>query len=259
MKLNTINRLIDINREFYQTFASQFSATRQRLQPGVYKVIETLPAHARIIDIGCGNGHLWHTLKHKGFQGSYLGLDFSAGLLEKAIDGTPNLIVAGSGKEAEEILATGDPRGVFLQADLTRDDWWETLKPQSYDYAFLFAVLHHIPGTKLRERILSNIYRLLTLDGLFFLSNWQFLNSPKLKARIQPWHIVDLDEHLLDPGDYLLDWRAGGSGLRYVHQFDEGELTALAKTCRFEILDTFYSDGEAANLSLYQMWQRYRE
>jgi len=53
---NTVNRLIELNRQFYQTFAGAFSATRQRIQPGVRRQIEQLPANARLLDLGCGNG-----------------------------------------------------------------------------------------------------------------------------------------------------------------------------------------------------------
>jgi hypothetical protein len=59
----------------------------------------------------------------------------------------------------------------------------------------------------------------------------------------------------VDAGDYLLDWRSGGKGLRYVHQFDEKELGALAKESSFRIMDTFHSDGESGNLGLYQIWK----
>jgi hypothetical protein len=58
----------------------------------------------------------------------------------------------------------------------------------------------------------------------------------------------------VDAGDYLLDWRQGGSGLRYVHHFDEAELSALAATTGFRVLETFYSDGEGGRLGLYQVW-----
>jgi len=92
-------------------------------------------------------------------------------------------------------------------------------------------------------------------DGLFVLSNWQFLNSEKLKARIQPWEAAAISEVDVDAGDYLLDWRSGGEGLRYVHHFTEEELNELAKASGFHISDTFYSDGKERNLGLYQVWR----
>ncbi len=44
--------------------------------------------------------------------------------------------------------------------------------------------------------------------------------------------------------------------LRYVHHFDESELAELAKASGFEIIETFYSDGENKRLSLYQIWKK---
>ncbi|MGZ9234731.1 MAG: hypothetical protein ACXW4E_04335, partial [Anaerolineales bacterium] len=91
--------------------------------------------------------------------------------------------------------------------------------------------------------------------GSFIHSNWQFLNSDKLKARIQPWESVKMSEAEVDAGDHLLDWRSGGRGLRYVHHFDEKELDDLARASNFQITDTFYSDGEGSRLGLYQVWK----
>jgi hypothetical protein len=117
------------------------------------------------------------------------------------------------------------------------------------------AVLHHIPSQELRLNILRVVNKLLREDGLFIHSNWQFLNSEKLKARIQPWGAVNLSVSEVDRGDYLLDWRSGGQGLRYVHHFDREELGELAAASGFQVIDTFYSDGETGNLGLYQIWK----
>jgi hypothetical protein len=59
----------------------------------------------------------------------------------------------------------------------------------------------------------------------------------------------------VDEGDYLLDWRAGGSGLRYVHHFSEAELKALAAASGFRVMETFHSDGRDHRLGLYQIWE----
>jgi hypothetical protein len=102
---------------------------------------------------------------------------------------------------------------------------------------------------------LKKIRSLLQPDSRFIHSEWQFLNNPRLRLRIQPWEMVSLSQQEVDPGDYLLDWRQGGRGLRYVHHFSESELAELADECGFSIAETFYSDGEGGNLGLYQVWQ----
>ncbi len=76
--MNEITRslLIDLNRTFYQTFAHDFSATRQRLQPGVMSLIEKISAQNNILDIGCGNCQLGKVLLDRGYLGLVHGPGF---------------------------------------------------------------------------------------------------------------------------------------------------------------------------------------
>jgi hypothetical protein len=90
---------------------------------------------------------------------------------------------------------------------------------------------------------------------LFVHSEWQFLNSERLRSRIQPWQAAGLSEDDVEPGDYLLDWRQGGQGLRYVHHFSLEELAELADATGFQIAESFHSDGDGARLGLYQIWR----
>ena len=118
-----------------------------------------------------------------------------------------------------------------------------------------FAVLHHLPGVELRQQILHKIRSLLPDGGQFIHSHWQFLNSSRLADRVQPWEVIGLSESEVDFGDYLLDWRQGGTGLRYVHHLSEAELAALAVATGFEVVESFLSDGENQRLGLYQVWR----
>ena len=106
----------------------------------------------------------------------------------------------------------------------------------------------------LRLQVLRKVRSLLAPEGRFIHSEWQFLNSPRLKNRIQPWEAIGLSESDVDPGDYLLDWRHGGQGLRYVHHFSEDELEQLAESVGFKVIQSFLSDGENNRLGLYQVW-----
>jgi tRNA (uracil-5-)-methyltransferase TRM9 len=235
----TAQRLIGLTRWFYSEHGRDFSETRARLQPGVTRLIEALRKDEAILDLGCGNGELAHTLSRRGHRGSYLGLDFSLPLLG----------------EAEREAFTFPVK--FLEEDLTAPKWTSVKGiSTSFDVVFAFAALHHIPGTDLRLLILGKVHELLKGDGMFIHSNWQFLDNPRLKARIQPWELVGLRPGDVDPNDYLLDWKRGSTGLRYVHHFDEDELAELAKESRFEIVETFYSDGENRKSGLYQIWKK---
>jgi tRNA (uracil-5-)-methyltransferase TRM9 len=239
MEPTAAQRLIALNHQFYQTFAIPFSDTRQRLQPGVLRVLERLPPDADVLDVGCGNGELWRTLSRRGFQGRYVGLDFS-----------PALLAIASQQQAETI-----GQAAFLTADLTDPQWDARLPVASFDRILALAVLHHLPGQELRCQVLGKIHNRLAPGSLFMLSAWQFLNSPRLAARVQPWERLGLSPAQVDPGDYLLDWRQGGSGLRYVHQFSSSELETLAQATGFKLLEEYLSDGENHRLGLYQVWQ----
>jgi tRNA (uracil-5-)-methyltransferase TRM9 len=238
MEAETASRLIELNRQFYQTFGKDFSATRGRLQPGVRRVLDGLQGTEQILDMGCGNGELARELARRGHRGSYLGVDFSLPLLQAAES------------RLEDLSAS------FKQADITASDWDAGLSASSCNTVYAFAVLHHIPGVEIRLRLLRRINRLLKPGGRFFLSNWQFLYSDRLKARIQDWGKAELSPSCVDEGDYLLDWRAGGSGLRYVHHFSEVELDELAARTGFRVVDSFYSDGQNHKSGLYQVWER---
>jgi len=242
MDSGTAARLIEINQEFYTRFGDSFSATRHRIQPGVRRVLAMLKGDESILDLGCGNGELARELAKRGQRGSYLGVDFSPPLLQEA---------------------RALPQGFsarFVQGDLTKLSAFsdQLLVEGGWSVITAFSVLHHIPSVELRLDALRIVNRSLKPDCIFVHSNWQFLNSEKLKARIQPWEATAISESEVDVGDYLLDWRSGGKGLRYVHHFNESELAELAKASGFSIMDSFYSDGERGNLGLYQVWKPVR-
>ncbi|NIM94258.1 MAG: methyltransferase domain-containing protein [Anaerolineales bacterium] len=207
-----------------------------RIQPGVSKVIREVPLDYAILDLGCGNGSLAQKLSELGHIGPYTGLDSSEELLNVARKRCTH------------------PNATFVRKDLANTLWTSGLWAP-YDRIFAFAVLHHIPGEALRWKILRDIHSLIELDGLIVLSVWNFLASSKLRSRIVPWDVSGIDESKLDPGDYLLDWRRGGTGLRYVHAFEEIELVVLAEKTGFEVVETYYSDGEGGQLGLYHVWR----
>ena len=189
-------RLIEINRDFYTQFGGSFSATRRRIQPGVRRLIGMLNGDESILDLGCGNGELARELAKRGHRGPYLGLDFSLQLLQDAE------------RQSEGFSAS------FMQIDITQLSKYGTqlAVPGGWSLITAFAVLHHIPSYEIRLNILRSVHGLLAADGKFILSNWQFLNSEKMRARILPWDAVDLSPLTVDSGDYLLDWRSGGQG-----------------------------------------------
>jgi SAM-dependent methyltransferase len=187
------------------------------------------------LDLGCGNGHFLRELAGRGHEAALLGVDFSLPLLQDA-ESTHGVFF----READLSQLS------VISDQLSVADHWSLITA--------FATLHHIPSTEMRLNILQTVRKLLKPDGKFILSNWQFLNSVKLRSRIQAWGRVEINDRDVDEGDYLLDWRSGGEGLRYAHQFSAEELSGLASQAGMSVTHSFLSDGEGGNLGLYQIW-----
>ena len=249
MQPEIINKLHTINKEFYQSFGRAFAQTRRRVQPGVRRVLSEWIHNGDWLDIGCGSGALAKSWQESGLRGSYMGIDFSAPLLEEAAAGL-------SGKSSPEGVSID-----FRQVDLFAPDWMNSLERKEYDGIVSFAVLHHIPAAEERQRLVKQAAGLLKPGGLFILSVWQFQHSPRLMARVQPWEIAGIRADEVEEGDTLLDWRhhceaeADTPGLRYVHLFSRKELAGLAEGAGFEVITEFESDGKGERLGLYQVWR----
>ncbi len=253
MQREVVERLLSINRGFYQSFAEPFRATRGRLQPGVVRVLESVRLDANVLDIGCAHGVLAEGLRERGFSGRYVGLDASRPLLESISE------------------PLRPPHYQFGLADLSDDEWPESARTllteglasgpsdagssSQFDWAFAFAVFHHLPTTELRTSTAIAIRALLGAKCNVAVSVWDFLASPRLRDRVVPWETVDLGKDEVDQGDYLVDWLEGGSGVRYVHHFTEDELHKLADEAGYRVAQEYRSDGENGRLGLYQIWE----
>lgn len=250
----TVERLLELNRQFYAQRGRDFAETRLRVQPGIQRIVATIAEDETVLDLGCGNGTFASALSRAGHRGRYLGVDSSTPLLEIARGASYDFPVD------------------FLQADLIRlpallltpvpeagrhQELAEQHSPSAdggWPIITAFAVLHHIPGNDLRVSLLRRARELLSAKGRLALSNWQFTSSRRLREHIQPWSKVGTWLEL-ESSDYLMDWRRGQRGLRYVHEFSEAELLRLAAECGFVVAETFYSDGADRKSGLYQLWR----
>src|SRR5512143_1763492 len=154
MNQETVIQLLDLNRRFYQTFGPAFAATRRRIQPGVRRVIASLPVGSRLVDLGCGSGALALELNQLWTSGSYVGLDSSKELIEAA-------------RGELRSIPTGTVDIRFARADLADPEWANPIRGQPVDAVLAFAVLHHLPGTELREQVLRQVASVLEEGRLF--------------------------------------------------------------------------------------------
>lgn len=234
MHVDIAERLLQVNREFYQAFGLAFAQTRRRLQPGAARTVREIPPPAAVLDLGCGSGEVARALARRQHTGPYLGLDQCEALLQEA---------------RRQTL----PQAEFLQADLAAPGWPDRTHPP-YEYVLAFAVLHHLPGVDRRAQLASSIRNLLSPQGLWVFSVWQFQTSERLHRRIIPWQTIGLEPRQVEPGDHLLDWKHGGHGLRYVHAFETAELDDLARRSCFRRVHTYDADGQGGRLGHYEVW-----
>ncbi len=234
MKPSIQQRLLQLNRTFYQTQAASFSGTRYGPQPGWPHLLPYFPQRGTLLDLGCGNGRLALFLNEHLEDIDYVGLEGSPALIAIAQKATQDL---------EHVRVT------CHQADLASPTWHESLGP--FDVVTALAVLHHIPGHETRATFLRQARACLHSQGILILSTWRFTHQPRMRRKILPWSTIGLDETDVEPGDYLLDWKKGDGGLRYAHQLDELEISQLAHQAGLEIVDQFRADGREGDLSLY--------
>ena len=242
MQPTTAETLLRLNRAFYDRFAVEFSGSRTPNQPGWQRLLDYLPARGRLLDVGCGNGRLAHLLHQRAQPVAYVGVDSSARLLSLA-------------RANAEALAIPSQ---FVEADVSTAGWEQKLPAGSYDAVVALALLHHLPDWQRRRDLLAQLAGLLANDGVLALSTWQFLNEARLRRKVVDWSAAGLAPEQVEPGDYLLDWQRGGSGLRYCHLTDETELAGLAASAGLRVQALFYDDGRNKNLNLFAVLRRDR-
>lgn len=243
MKQETLQFLLNLNRDFYDAYAQSFSSTRYTIQPGIRQLLPQLLKAENLLDLGCGNGNLAQALIKAGFTGTYLGVDNSLSLIQDAKKAIPE-------NKAYQFS--------FRQVDLSAQ--LENLSDQSdFDAVTCFAVIHHFPADPYLNMFFEFARKSLAIGGTFYLSTWQVKNNKRLSARIQPWSLIEVDSRDLNEDDLLLDWRADPTQpphYRYVRHYDSVALTAAGLSSGLVLENEFFSDGKEGDLALYQVWNK---
>ena len=234
MTPETAERLLALNRAFYDRVADSFARTRAAPQPGFAAAAAWLPTgRLTVLDAGCGEGRFGRFLAAQGRLGAYVGLDMAGDLLRHARRAWP---------------AEGPPAR-FLQRDLLDEACFRDLPPSAV--VVCLAVLQHIPGVARRAALLSALGRQVRPGGGVLLSTWQFADAPRQRRKIAPWALAGLADGDVEPGDYLLTWQGDPQALRYVARIDETALAALAADAGLRLQDTLRADGREGDLNLY--------
>ncbi|MFA6417157.1 MAG: class I SAM-dependent methyltransferase [Patescibacteria group bacterium] len=218
MKSEIIKQLSALSKQSYNKIAADFDATRKKyLWPEISKLSADIKAGARILDAGCGNGHLLEAFSNK--QIEYLGIDNSRALLDLA--------------------KANYPAYNFQELDLSSPDFANTdfLAGQKFDFIFCIAVLQHIPSRDLRVQLLKNFKTLLYPGGQLIISNWNLWASPKRSLLFKQALKKIIGLNKLDFGDVIFPWKnSAGEEVseRYYHAFCKRELKRLALRAGFK-------------------------
>nr|QFG73919.1 MAG: methyltransferase domain protein [Megaviridae environmental sample] len=147
----------DIEREYvlncYNIIAERFSQTRGYLWKGVKNFVNDIPTESSLLEVGCGNGK---NLYRKD-------LDVHAcDICSKFCDMVRNT------KPYVKILQS-------CNLDLPYQD-------ESMDYVLSVAVIHHFSTHERRHRAISELLRVLKVNGKLYLQVWA-VEQPKKSRR----------------------------------------------------------------------------
>jgi len=191
----------------YDQIATAWDKTRKNVWGEVEFLKPSLTEKISILDAGCGNGRLLRFFERELTDFSYLGVDFSAGLLTCA--------------------RQNFPQHDFQQADLVN------FQPEKeYDLVTSFAVLHHLPTRAEQLAALKNLHAALRPGGQLFLTAWN-LWQPRFFCKVLKSYFTGTPRLVSIPFQQTVS--------RDVFALAAGELKKLLREAGFSEVEVFYS------------------
>lgn len=230
MTEETIQKLNEVNKEFYTIVGPYFDSTRSYSWEGWEELASTLSSQdmKKVLDVGCGNGRFAQFLSEKQqCDFDYLGIDSNDFLLQKA----------------KETYTSREFKNVDLLAQ------WPELG--TFDLIVVFGVMHHIPSIDKRREFIQKCKSLLNRNGILCLSFWNFMDDDRISRKRAEWSEVGIHEDEVEHNDYLLTWDRGVRAIRYCHYFDEEEVNSLLHTSGLLELKRYKAEGKNSNLNTY--------
>lgn len=209
MKREAAQKLLETSKDFYNNSAKEFSRTRAKFWDELTFLAEHATTGVKVLDVGCGNGRFYPVIKNR--QIAYTGVDNSEGLLV----------------EAKKL----HPEASFVFGDATAlpfDD-------RSFDIAYSFAAIHHIPSRALRNKFVSEIARVLHPGNTLIITIWYLWSPERTSQFLQSAIKSMLMLSPLDIGDIMLTF-GKDKHERYLHAFTERELKRLLQKNGFDVM-----------------------
>ena len=215
-------------QQFYNQNADHFSQTRKKHWPEFDYIIEKINAYPwkKIVvrELGCGDGRFYkYLIKNCTKQITYVWIDIADKLLD--------------------IAKKNNPKATFKHADMI--DYIQKWKQESVDIIISIASFQHIPTISQRMIILKNIYRLLTYEWEYIMTN-RTLSERFIKKYRKPL-LISRTKTVYTLGQH--NWRdifiprqnKGTKQRRYYHIYSEKECNNLVKQSWFIVKENRYS------------------
>ncbi len=224
-------RLNRMNREFYTRFAREFAESRTYIQPGIRRACQHFGGGGDVLDVGCGDGRVGAYLARSEFRlRRYTGIDFSEPLLERA--------------RRRHWPGVGVR---WMAEDLTEESWVAALGTSRYDAILCLSVLFHLSGARQRRALVQELGRRLEPGGRLVLSSWLPRRDPRLHRRSEPVRGGT-------GADWIIDWRRGGVGYRYVRELTLDDLVGLGRAADLKLIAAWSADGRANSMGCYAVF-----
>ena len=227
------NELLAETMENYEKISREFVQTRFALWHIFDYFRKFVKDGDRVLDAGCGSGRLIEMLKD--FDIFYTGVDGGKYVLEFLRDTYgPEL------KTPPELI----------QSSITD---LGMLMDRSFDVVFSVATLHHIPSRGLRQRALSEFYRVLKPGGRLIITNWNLRSFWAVKKY---WpeilHLV-VPRPNLYKGDILVPWKLKTKEVvnRYYHAFSRREIESDLESAGFKVMENRYVNNDKSSNILF--------
>ena len=211
-------QLLETTRDAYDSAAEEFSASRARFWEELEYLLSYAEPGMNALDIGCGNGRLYPPLQERNVD--YAGVDNSEGLLKKA-------------------------RALYPGANFVNGDATALPFPDhSFDIAYSFATLHHMPGKRSRQLFVKESARVLKEKGVLVLTVWNLWTPKYIFPLVLSFFACIFSG--LDAKDLLLPLGKDGPASasqgfgearrkRYLHAFTRHELRKLLEESGFAV------------------------
>ena len=204
-------------REVYETIADSWTHLRARPLPEVIEFSNSIKKPGLILDAGCSNCRNLLPFLEKEFK--CIGFDFSKGMI----------------REAKKFLEKRGFSAILLVADILDLPF----KEKCFDYIIFTRVLHHLPTSKLRVRVLEEIKKTLKPGGKILITVWR---------RYYPRFLRDFFSNLFEKkfefGDTFKKWTYHGKVYkRFYHLYSRKEFESELSNAGLKVKRFYRDDG----------------